>query len=497
MTPKSNSHHAAAGATRRAFLQRSGLGLGALALDFLLSRDASTQESPSPGSGNEQVFNDLRPRRGNFPGQAKAVIQLYQEGGPSQVDLFDHKRELTKRNGQPFPGQIEAMSPNNRNALMASPFKFRRYGQCGMELSELLGQIGGVADELCLVRSVFTEHNNHPEAHSMMQGGKTVAGRPTLGAWISYALGTENQNLPAFIVLRDPRGYGGNTKRSWSNGWLPPLYQGVEFSSRGRPVHFLTPDEPIPQAAQDANLRLLGRLNAEHLRDYPGDTELETRIRNYELAARMQLAALEAIDLTRETAATRRMYGIDDPVTADYGTRCLMARRLIESGVRFVQVSPPLEGNQWDHHGRIKESLAEICSKTDRPTAALIRDLKSRGLLASTIVLWNGEFGRLPTTENADGRDHNRHAVSLFLAGGGFKPGHVHGATDDFGYRAVVDRVSVPDLHATFLRQMGIDHTRLWYPHHGRRETLTDAPVTGARIVREILQSPPTPASTP
>jgi hypothetical protein len=437
------------------------------------------------------VSNDLRPRPGHFQGQAKAIIQLYQEGGPSQVDLFDPKSELVKRNGQPHPGEIEAMSPNNRNVLMASPFQFHRHGRCGMELSELLTHIGGMADELCLLRSVYTEHNNHPEAHSMMQGGKIVAGRPTLGAWVSYALGTENQNLPAFIVLRDPRGYGGNTKRSWSNGWLPPLYQGVEFSARGRPVHFLTPDEPIPPAAQRENMRLLGRLNAEHLRDYPGDSELETRIRNYELAARMQLAAVAALDLSKETAATRKMYGLDDPVTADYGTRCLMARRLVEAGVRFVQVSPPLEGNQWDHHSRIKQALTAVCRKTDRPTAALIRDLKSRGLLDNTIVMWTGEFGRLPTTENADGRDHNRHALSLFLAGGGFKSGHVHGATDDFGYRAVVDRVSVPDLHATLLGQLGLDHTRLWFPHHGRRETLTDAPVTRAKIVTEILQSPP------
>lgn len=482
---------AIAGCSRRAFLERTGLGLGSLALAYMMNDEARAQAPNSAAAGHDRVHNDLRARPGHFPGQAKAVIQLYQEGGPSQVDLFDPKPELTKRNGQPHPGEIEAMSPNNRNILMASPFKFHRHGRCGMELSELLSQIGGVADELCLVRSVFTEHNNHPEAHSMMQGGKTVAGRPTLGAWVSYALGTENQNLPAFIVLRDPKGYGGNTKRSWSSGWLPPLYQGVEFSSRGRPVHFLTPDEPIPPAAQRENMRLLERLNAEHYRNYTGDTELETRIRNYELAARMQLAAVAALDLSSETAATKRMYGLDDPVTAEYGTRCLMARRLVECGVRFVQVSPPLEGNQWDHHGRIKEALTAICAKTDQPAAALIRDLKGRGLLDSTIVMWTGEFGRLPTTENADGRDHNRHALSLLLAGGGFKQGYVHGATDDFGYRAVVDRVSVPDLHATLLRQLGLDHTRLWYPHHGRRETLTDAPVTGAKLVREILQSPP------
>jgi hypothetical protein len=478
--------------SRRAFLQRSGLGLGSLALACLMKEDMLLGAPDPAAARKEAVYNDLRTRPAHFPGQAKAVIQLYAQGGPSQVDLFDPKPELTKRNGQPLPGEVEAMSPNNKNILMASPFKFQRHGECGMELSELVSHLGGVADELCLIRSMHTEHNNHPEANAMMQSGKTFAGRPTIGAWISYALGTENQNLPAYIVLRDPAGYGGNTKRAWTNGWLPALYQGVEFSSRGKPVHFLTPNEPIPPAAQRESVQLLAKLNAEHLRDYPGDSELQTRIKNYELAARMQLAATTALDLSNESAATRKLYGLDNPMTADYGTRCLMARRLVEAGVRFVQVMPPLEGNEWDHHSNIKQALTKICGKTDQPAAALIRDLKSRGLLDSTIVMWAGEFGRLPTTENADGRDHNRHGFSLFFAGGGFKKGLVHGATDDFGYKAAVDRVSVTDLQATILNQLGLDHERLWYPHHGRQETLTDAAVTGAKIVGQLLQSPPT-----
>jgi hypothetical protein len=308
---------------------------------------------------------------------------------------------------------------------------------------------------------------------------------------VSYALGTENQNLPAYIVLRDPRGYGGNTKRSWTSGWLPALYQGVEFSSSGKAVHYLTPDESIPPLAAQNQRDLLAKLNALHLRDYAGDSELETRIQNFELAARMQLAATAALDLAGETSATRTLYGLDNPSTADYGTRCLMARRLVEAGVRVVQVIAPLEGNQWDHHGKIQENLTRMCAATDQPAAALIRDLKTRGLLESTLVMWTGEFGRLPTTENADGRDHNRHGFSLLLAGGGFKAGHVHGATDDFGYKAQLDRVSVPDLHATVLHQLGLDHRRLWYPYHGRRETLTDPAVTGARIVDELLESAP------
>jgi hypothetical protein len=469
--------------SRRELLQRTGLGLGSLALAYLLESEAAAVPA------GEGVYNDLRPRSGHFPAQARAVIQLNQEGGPSHVDLFDPKPELLKRNGQPHPHGVEAMSPANKNILMASPFRFRRHGRCGMELSELLPHLGAVADDLCLVRSMFTEHNNHPEANAMIHTGKTFAGRPTMGAWVSYALGTVNQNLPAFIVLRDPRGYGGNTKRAWTNGWLPALYQGVEFSSRGRPVHHLTPDEPIPPEVQQQRLELLRRLNAEHLRDYPGDSELETRIGNYELAGRMQLATTAALDISTESRATRRLYGLDDPVTAPYGTRCLMARRLVEAGVRFVLIQPPLEG--WDHHSRIKELLPKVCSETDQPAAALIRDLKQRGLLDSTIVTWTGEFGRLPTTENADGRDHNRHAFSLVLAGGGFRGGTVYGATDEFGYRALVQRTSVTDFQATVLHQLGLDHRRLWYPYHGRRETLTDAAVTRARIVGDLLERAP------
>ena len=471
---------------RREFLQRAGLGFGSLALAYLLN-EGDLCGAAAALSSRETVHNDLRTRPGHFPAQAKAVIQLYQEGGPSQVDLFDPKPELTKRNGQPHPEQVEVLGANNKNVLLGSPFKFRRHGQCGMELCEHIPHLGGVADELCLVRSMFTEHNNHPEAHAMMQTGKIFTGRPTMGAWVTYALGTENQNLPAFIVLRDPKGYGGNTKRAWSNGWLPALYQGVEFNSKGKPVHHLTPDEPVPLAVQRNRMQLLAKLNAEHLQNYPGDSELETRIKNYELAARMQLAATQALDLSRESNATRKLYGLDSPVTADFGARCLMARRLVEAGVRFVQVSAPLEG--WDHHGRIKEALPKVCAKTDQPAAALIKDLKSRGLLGSTIVMWTGEFGRLPITESADGRDHNRNAFSLLLAGGGFKGGKIHGATDEFGYKSVVDRVSVPDLHATILHQLGLDHKRLWYPYHGRKETLTDAAVSGAKIVGELLKS--------
>lgn len=488
-SPSSDLCRLIPGFSRRKFLASSGLGLGSLALACLLDGEQLRADDSTGALLKTPAYNDLKPRISHFPGRARAMVQFYQEGGASQVDLFDPKPELTRRNGQPHPEKLEAVGAANKNELMASPFQFQRRGQCGMELSELLPHLGGLADEFCLVRSMHTEHNNHPEANAMMQSGKTFAGRPTIGAWVSYALGTENQNLPAYVVLRDPRGYGGNTKRAWTNGWLPALYQGVEFSSKGKPVQHLTPDEPIPAAAQHNAFQLLAKLNSEHLRDNAGDSELETRIKNYELAARMQLAAAAALDVSGETCATRTMYGLDNPATADYGMRCLMARRLIESGVRFVQIMPPLEG--WDHHSKLKENLTKVCAATDQPAAALVQDLKRRGLLDSTLVMWTGEFGRLPTTENSDGRDHNRNAFSLLMAGAGFKGGHVHGATDDFGYKSVENRVSVPDLHATILHLLGLDHERLKFLYHGRNETLTDPAVSHAKVVAELLESPP------
>jgi uncharacterized protein (DUF1501 family) len=279
----------------------------------------------------------------------------------------------------------------------------------------------------------------------------------------------------------------------WSSGWLPALYQGVEFNTSGPPVHNLNPLEPLPPHAQREGLDLLAKLNAAHQKEHPGETELEARIQNYELAARMQLAAADVLDLSKESEATRKLYGIDNSVSSQFGVRCLMARRLIESGVRFVQIfcGP---GQPWDHHAKIKTDLPRICAKTDQPVVGMISDLKGRGLLDSTVVMWSGEFGRLPTTQNSDGRDHNRNAFSLFMAGGGFKSGFVHGATDDFGYKAVVNRVGVPDLQATILHQLGLDHVQLTYPHAGREETPTEATITGAKMVPALVKNPPAAA---
>jgi hypothetical protein len=336
---------------------------------------------------------------------------------------------------------------------------------------------------------MYTEHNNHTEALVMMSTGKLFQGRPSVGAWISYALGTVNQNLPAYVVLRDPAGYNTSGKLVWTSGWLPALYQGTEFSSKGSPVLNLQPAKPLPEGVQRDGMDFLLALNREHQRRYPKESELEARIQNYELAARMQLHAGKVLDVSTESAATRKLYGLDNPITQAYGMRCLLARRLIEAGVRFVQVFPPV-GQPWDAHGDTKGENEKICGITDLPVAGFINDLKSRGLLDSTIVLWTGEFGRLPVSQNGKGRDHNRNAFSLWLAGGGFKDGYVHGATDDFAYASVVDRVSVPDLHATILNQLGLDHNQVTFSHKGRDETLTDSPVTKAKVVAGLLRDP-------
>ncbi|HVX15854.1 MAG TPA: DUF1501 domain-containing protein [Pirellulales bacterium] len=468
---------------RRRFLAESTLGLGSLALGYLLGRD----ECLAAASGAVGGLG-LHARRPHFAPRATSVIMLMQVGGPSQVDLFDPKPELRRRDGQTHPGSVETLqNGSNDKKLMASPFRFRPYGGCGMEISDLLPHIGGVADDLCLVRSMFSDNNNHPQAMRCLNTGKIFPGRPALGSWIGYALGSENENLPAYVVLRDPDGYNNGGTTLWENGWLPALFRGTEIQSRGAAVLNLRPASPLPAEVERKNLELLARLNDERRRLYPEETELDARIRNYELAARMQASAEQVLDISRETAATRALYGLDDPVTENFGTRCLMARRMVESGVRFVQLTNPIKTGGWDHHSNIKSGLEAVCPQVDRPTAGLIEDLKRRGLLETTIVIWTGEFGRLPITQGGTGRDHNRHAFSLLLAGGGFKAGHVHGASDEFGYRAVEKPVSCPDLLATVLHQLGLDHDRLKYLHHGREETLTDSSATDARVVRDLL----------
>jgi Protein of unknown function (DUF1501) len=474
---------------RREFLHRSGLGLGTLALAYLLRADGRLARAGEPAKSGASPF-DLTLKPPHFPPRAKAVVLLFQNGGPSQMDLFDRKPELQRRDGQAYGQKVEVLQPGNSDRLAASPFRFSRCGQSGMEFSELVPHLGGVADDLCLIRSMHTGNNNHPQGVRIFTTGKVFPGRPTMGAWIGYGLGTENQDLPAFVALRDPKGYNTGGPLNWDSGWLPSVYRGTEFRSRGAPVLNLHPAVSRPEGAQRNELALMGRLNREHRARHPHESDLEARIRHYELAARMQLSAEEVLDLSREPKPVHDLYGTDDPVTGDYGRRCLMARRLIESGVRFVHVEAPAR-SPWDSHSKLKSGMEQIAAKVDRPSAALIRDLKRRGLLEETIVIWSGEFGRLPVSQNGDGRDHNRHAFSLLVAGGGFKPGHIHGATDEFGYRSVEGRVSCHDLHATLLHQLGLDHERLTYHHEGREESLTDPAVSHARVVGEVLLDPP------
>ncbi|MCE9560931.1 MAG: DUF1501 domain-containing protein [Planctomycetes bacterium] len=457
--------------SRREMLCRTGLGLGGLALSSLL-------QAEEKGSG-----------AAHFPAKAKSVILLFQSGGPSQMDLFDPKPELQKRGGEKIPLAIDKFLPGNSDTLLASPFKFHKRGKSGTEMSELLPHLGNIADDLCVVRSMHTGHDNHTEGTIMLNTGKFTIGRPSLGSWVGYGLGSANKNLPGYVVLRDPAAYDSAGSLAWSPGWLSAMHGGTEFNSKGIPVPNLRTPGNVTADARREDLDLLAALNDKHKQQFPKEAELEARIRNYELAARMQTAATEALDLAKETAETRKQYGLDDPASAGYGTRCLLARRLVESGVRFIHVYSDQTGQGWDSHSKLKPDLEKMCKQTDQSSAALIRDLKARGLLDSTIVIWAGEFGRLPVSQNADGRDHNRHAFSLFLAGGGFKGGIAHGKTDEFGYKSIENRVSVADLHATILHQMGLDHTKLTVNHHGRDESLTDSTASGAKVVTELLMT--------
>ena len=468
--------------TRRAFLGRYAGGLGSLALAYLLAREGGAQ-AVVPHADN--AADPLAPRPPHHRAQARAVICLFQHGGPSQMDLFDPKPELTRRHGQRYPGDLEIHFHTQAGNLLASPYRFRRCGRSGVELSELLPHTARIVDDLTLVRPMKTDSVDHEAALRMIHSGKTFAGRPVWGSWVLYGLGALRQDLPAYVVLSDPGGLPVDGTTNWSSGFLPAVYQGTMFRAAGAPVANVAPPPDVPAAARRNQLDFLDALNAAHRRRHPDSSELAARIRQYEMAARMQTSVPEVLDFSGETAATRRLYGLDNRQTAEYGRRCLLARRLVERGVRFVQVF--LSGQPWDTHSQNAARLRNLCAMTDQPSAALVQDLKQRGLLDSTIVLWTGEFGRLPVSQGPDGRDHNRHAFSLWLAGGGFKQGYVHGSTDEFGYRSVQDVVRVPDLHATLLHALGLDHEQLTYPHEGRDDSLTDVGVTGAEVVRALL----------
>jgi hypothetical protein len=474
---------------RRAFLANTSFGLGAVALAHLLRQDGLLAETA--GKPLENLPLDLAPRPPHFAPKAHAVISLFMHGGPSHVDLLDPKPELSRNSGKEYGGEVTFSFVNRaRKTLLGSPWRFSKHGQCGTEVSELLPETAGIVDDLCVIRSMHTGHNGHEVSIRYFHGGIAgVTGRPTMGSWVVYGLGSESQELPAYMVLSDPGGHPVDGTLNWSSGFMPSLYQGTVL--RPQEPRILNLDAPphLRGEAQRRNLDLLGRLNRRHLAAHAGEADLESRIKGYELAAAMQTAAKEALDVGREPAHVRRLYGLDDDATREYGTRCLIARRLVERGVRFVQIF--LGGQPWDTHQSIRTALPAVCRRTDRPAAALVKDLKQRGLLDTTLVHWGGEIGRLPVSEgdlDANvGRDHNGQGFSIWLAGGGIKGGQTFGATDEVGHRAAQDVVTPNDFQATVLHLLGLDHTKLVYRAGGREQRLTDG--RPARVLTPILRS--------
>jgi hypothetical protein len=469
-------------------------GLSGTALAWLFSRDLfgssgllADEETP-----RQLPVYDVAPRNPPNPPRAKAVIQLFMQGGPSQMDLLDPKPKLHELHGEGYYDKVIAdlTGPEQAGKLFRSPWKFHRHGESGLPISELLPHLGSVADELTVVRSMYTTHPNHEPAIFKYQSGRLIQGLPSLGSWVVYGLGTENQNLPAFVVLAAEGKLPVNGTQNWHNGMLPPVYQGTPLRTQGAPLLNLSREVPQAAGVLDVERDLLQKLDRIHRRRRPGHLQLDARIASYNLAARMQLEATDALDLSRESKTTLSSYGVGNKTTDNYGRRCLMARRLVERGVRFVQICT--ERQIWDNHSGIVAGLKKCCDRTDQPIAALLKDLRQRGLLEDTLVVWGGEFGRMPIAQLPDkknlstaGRDHNPRGFTVWLAGGGVKAGSVYGATDELGYEAAENRVSVADFHATLLHLLGMHHEQLFFEHNGLEEKLTS--VFQARVVRELL----------
>jgi len=472
--------------TRRDFLARAGNGAGLLALAGLLQA-----ETPASATADAAGLNPLASRPGHFPAKAKSVIWLFLNGGPSQVDTWDYKPELARRDGQELPGfdKNTGFFTGQVGPLMKSPFQFARHGQTGTWASEIFPELSKHVDDMAMIYSCHTNTNNHSPALFEINTGMSRMGFPCMGAWVTYGLGTENQNLPAFVVMYDTLGRGipKGHAQNWGTGFLPGVFQGTALNAQGAPIDNLDPGKGRSADGQRAQLDLIGRLNRRDLARHPGEPELAARIESFELAYRMQMAAPEALDVGRESRATRELYGLDDKACGHFARQCLMARRLVERGVRFVQIySGGMENERsWDGHADIGKNHAGFARETDRPIAALLADLKGRGLLDQTLVLCNGEFGRLPIVQKGGtGRDHNPHAFTTWMAGGGVRPGARHGRTDEIGHKAIEDRVGINDLHATVLHLLGIDHERLTYRFNGRNFRLTDV---AGQVVREVV----------
>ncbi len=464
--------------TRRDFFSRISDGLMGTALAGLLANDLEAKQN----------LHDLSPKKPHHAPRAKSVIQLFMNGGPSQVDLFDHKPALTKYAGQAPSRDLaaEVRAVRETGGLMPSPYQFAKHGQSGIELSEMLPHLAKVVDDICVIRSMYTSHIAHEAALFLMHGGRILPTRPSLGSWITYGLGSENQNLPAYVVLDDPKGPPINFISNWQSGWLPAVYQGTRMRSEGSPILNLQAKQEYPGTIVDLSRSLLHKMDLAHKNSHAGNVELEARIANYELAARMQMEATNALDLSKESESTKEAYGMNEERTASYGKRCLMARRLVERGVRLVQIY--IESQIWDNHNKLRPGLEYACGKTDQPAAALIKDLKQRGLLDSTLVVWGGEFGRLPIAQDPGpnaGRDHGPSGFSIWMAGGGIKGGTTYGSTDEIGYRAAENKVSVHDFHATVLHLLGMKDRNLVFEREGRQERITDE--FPARVLTDII----------
>ena len=460
--------------SRRWFLRDCGIGLAGIAAGALTARHAHA----APESANP-----LAPRQPHFPAKAKRVIYMFNAGAPSHLELFDNKPELTKRNGQLPPAELlkgyRAAFINPNSALLGPKFKYERHGQCGMELSEVLPHTASIADDICLIRTLQTDAVNHAPAQIMMNTGSQQFGRPSFGSWTLYGLGSACEDLPGFVVLTSAKGTSGGAS-NYGCGFLPTMYGGIPFRSAGDPVLYLSNPRGIDAETQRSSLDSLQRLN-RMTQDAAGDPETAARIQSYEMAYRLQTSAPELMDLGSETKETLEMYGIKDPKEASYARNCLLSRRLIERGVRFVQ----LFHVAWDQHGNLTAGVKQNALDTDKASAALVRDLKQRGLLNETLVVWGGEFGRTPMVQGGnDGRDHHNRCFSVWLAGGGIKAGHVHGQTDEFGFNSIVDPVHVHDLNATMLHLLGFDHLRHTYRFQGRDYRLTDI---HGNVVKGIL----------
>ncbi len=468
--------------TRRSFLEQGSYGLGALALAGLMGPDASGSETDSTSGQWKGVID-----KPQTPVKTNRVIHLCMAGGPSQFETLDWKPELKRLHGQPFPdslthGQQLAQLQNTKLLAFGPVTEFRKHGQSGQEVSDYLPHIASIADEIAIIRSLHTEQINHDPAQAFMNSGAIVKGRPSMGSWLLYGLGAETRNLPGFIVLMSrTAGVGAQpvSARQWSAGFLPSRFQGVLFQSRGEAVHYVGNPEGVCQSTQRLVVDEINRLNGLRAEGSP-DPELLTRISQYEMAFRMQSSVPELTEFSGEPKYLLELYGVKEPGDGSFASNCLLARRLAERGVRFIQ----LYHRGWDHHGDIAKNMEIVAKETDQACAALVKDLKQRGMLEDTLIIWGGEFGRLPTNQGSVGRDHNPRGFTMWLAGGGSKGGQMYGATDEFGYNAVENRMSVPDLHATCLHLLGIDHLKLTFRHMSRDMRLTD--VSGT-VVKDLI----------